>query len=331
MLETIDVRASLRHAPRGLSGWHYRRSASGVTSHSHPAPPPGVSLCTYSQTPDGQHRVRVEGNLTSLVHGSDKACYSLRLEEAGEARTALLDHAADLLGDVPPAGSWDVHRLDPSMTYVLPDDQETGDVVRGAHEAFRVIANPRQVVSLHNDQTATLRRSKSHSLTVYDKAAEARSKGVYPDVKNLLRVEQRIRPRNATGEWAMKPDLSDLDALAVKSWEDQLTTLSDIGVRMAATQTLMLVRALIRGGATPNAALRLAAVVELERSTGPGVLAALGVAQSTGERWRSDVRRYLKNSGGEDAALDDFNSMLAEMLPAFAAEHEVTVKKRTKP
>jgi hypothetical protein len=334
VIETVEARADLRHAPRGLGGWSSYRSPKGITTYSHPSPPPGVTSCRYVRTLDGVHRGRIEGNLTALRFGPSKTCYSLRPADLPAARDALLDAAANLLGDVcPDAAAWDVHRFDPSATYRLPDDVLPSELVIAAHAAFRVMAEPRHVVSLHNDQTATWIRAKWRSVMVYDKGAESRRRGVVPDAANLLRIEQRIRPRRATGEWAEmnKSTLAEIDALATKSMAENLELLSDLGVRMAAAQSLTLIRALLRGGASPNAALRLAMAVELERSYGSRSLEAVGLAESTAHRWRSDIKRYLAASGGMDAATADLSEVLATMVPTFADEHEVTVTRKGKP
>lgn len=333
MIETIDVRATLRHAPRGLAGWDCTRRADGRTSFRYPAPPPGVSLCSYARTPDGDHRARMEFNATSLVHGPEKACYSLQESEMGAVVSAALEAASSLLGgSVPGPEGWEIHRLDPSMTYALPDDLPCPEVVTAVHRAFRLLAEPRHVVSLHNDQTATWIRAKWRSAEVYDKGADARRKGIAPDVLNLLRVEQRIRPRNATGDWKMarRTNLAQVDALAARSMAENLQLLADLGTRMAAGESLTLVRALIRGGASVNAALRLSAAVELERAFGGEALQLLGVADSTARRWSADTRKYLAASGGVDAALEDLPTLLAGMVPAFAAEHDVKITRKGK-
>jgi hypothetical protein len=333
VLETIDARSPVRQAPRGVGGWNYRRSARGVTSFTHPEPPPGVSMCSYSRTPEGEHRVRLEGNLTSLLHGPDKACYSLTSDEVPAAVGAFLD-TADVLLDgsgVPGPSGWDVHRLDPSMTYALPAGLTAAEVVVAAHQVFRLLANGRQVVSLHNDQTTTLRFSKWRSVVIYDKSAEAKAKGILPDA-DLLRIEHRIRPRNASGEWkAMSPNLAQVDAMLAKSQTDSMTLFFEVAEKVSASGQLALVRALIRGGASINAALRLASVVQLQKEFGGSVFESLGAAQSSAERWRSEVRRYLKASGGEEAILEDIGALMEQMVPAFAAEHDVTITKKPRP
>jgi hypothetical protein len=291
-----------------------------------------VSLCSYARTPDGDHRARLEVNGTALVHGPAKACYSLRRDEMPLAVDALLAVARDLLGDALGPAAWDVHRFDPSITFALPEGTPAAEVVVGAHRAFRLLAEPRHVVSLHNDQTATWIRAKWRSVMVYDKRAEALHKGVVPDVSNLLRVEQRIRPRTATGDWKMarQTNLGDMDALASRTMTDSLQLLGDIGVRMAAGQSLALVQALMRGGASLNAALRLSAVVELERSFGGGALTQLGAAESSAKRWRAEVRKYLEASGGEEAMVESLPGVLEQLVPAFAAEHDVKITKKAK-
>jgi hypothetical protein len=276
----------------------------------------------------------MEANLTSLVYGADKACYSLRPGELLAGVAAYLSAAGQLLGDVPDSSAWDVHRLDPSQTYALPAEFPVPPVVLAAHRAFLGMATPRQVVSLHNDQTATFRLAGWRSVMVYDKGAEARAKGIYPAAPNLLRIEQRIRPRNASGEWeAMKKmTLAQLDEALFQVKTDSVELLGHLAQKLGASSQLIVVQTLMRGGASLNTALRLATVIQLHEEFGPAGLTMLGGAESTVFRWRAEVRKYMKAAGDEQTAMDEsLPDLLAVMVPAFAADHEVTVKPRVKP
>lgn len=331
MLETIDARATVRRAPAGVSAWHYRRSASGVTAYTHPEPPPGVSLVAYSRTLAGEHRVRVEANLTTLLYGPEAAAFSLDRDDLRPAISAYLDHCSGLLAGagLPGAEEWDLHRVDPSATYALPDDVPTCDLIEAAHRAFMGAANSRQTVTLHNSETVTYRQAKWRSWTVYDKAAEIVRKGQTPPRPNMLRLEARIRPRTGSGEWKiMSPNLAAVDDLIAKSQSENLEMLASLATRVGAASDLALVRMLMRGGATLNTALRLATVADLDARFGPAVWKSLGAAERSAQRWRAEIRQYLDASGGEEAALEDLAEVLGHLAPMFAKEYSVTIKRR---
>jgi hypothetical protein len=287
-----------------------------------------VSLCTYARTPDGDHRVRVEGNLTTLLHGDGSAALSLHPDELPAAVSGFLEAAAGLLpsAGLPAPAGWDVHRMDPSATYLLPEDLPVALVVDAAFRAFMVAASPRQVVTRHNSQTVTYRMSKWRSWTVYDKGAEIAHKtpgATAPD--NLIRMEARVRPRNATGEWKESaPTLAAMDTLLSRSVAESAAMMGNVAQYVGATGTLAVVRLLIRGGCTLNTALRLASVMDLSEAFGDQVLNDLGGSERSVARWRAEVKRYIEAAGGEDALQAELPGLIATAMPAFARDFTVT-------
>lgn len=324
MLETIDARCSLRSAPRGMSSWHYSRSAQGMTKHVHPDAPEGISRIEYTRTPAGDHRLRVEGNLTSCRYGKAAAVASLGPDDLDDAVTSFLDRAGSVVNRaIPERDEWDLHRLDPSRTLLLPQGIETSQAVAAAESAWSVIANPRQVVSRHNRETVTFRHSLWRSWSVYDKTSEAASRGLTAPPR-ALRLEARIRPRKGSGAWKeLAPTLELTTAardLIVSETDELLMTIAE---RLGATSSLAMVRALQRGGATPNQALRLATFMHLAESLGQDVLDGIGIPASTARRWRAEVRKFYNAGGGdEQATLDGM-----EMIPLLAAQFVETLQR----
>jgi hypothetical protein len=273
----------------------------------------------------------VEGNLTTLLHGGSAAAFSLHPDELPSAVDAYLDAAYDLLpgSGLAAAAGWDVHRMDPSSTYLLPDDLPVAAVVDAAFKAFHTAANSQQSVARWNNQTVVWRRSRWLSWTVYDKGAEVfgKSKGATDVPTNLLRMEARVRPRNATGEWKeAAPTLAAMDTLLQKSVNESAAMLSNVAQYMGATGTLAVVRLLIRGGCSLNTALRLASVMDLSEAFGDQVLNDLGGSERSVQRWRSEVKRYVEAAGGEAAMRDELPGLIATALPAFARDFAVEVK-----
>lgn len=311
--------------PRGLDGWDYRRSARGAVSYSLPDKPEGVSLVSYSRTPDGDHRVRVEANLTTLLYGPEAAALSLHRDDLVPAVTAYLENATRLLrgAGLPNASGWDVHRMDPSVTYRLPEDLPTSDVIDAAWRAFVGRANGRQSVARHNGETVTFRQSKHLSWTVYDKTADLARKG-QPAPANLLRMEARMRPRNDTSKTAQRPDLAAVDQMHEIALAQATDMLGTVSQRVAASSQVAVIRAMMRGGASLNTALRLASVVQLTESFGDRGLISIGGAESSVRRWKAEVRKYLDASGGEDALRQDIPALLDVALPMFARDFAVT-------
>ncbi len=320
MIETLDARCNLVRMPLGVDLWHFRRSASGAKSWSHPEPPPGLSLLSVSQTPAGDLRCRVEGNLTSLYAGDpDAAVASLREEELPGAVDAFVGTAQDLLGNspVPELHRWDVHRLDPSQTLVLPDSTPARTVVKALSQSWATTRRKGTVLSGHNNETVLLRLSKHRSWTVYDKATEALKKGnrlVSPEA-NLLRMEARLRPRQDKSEtgkdWNPTLHITQKDTDMIRN---ELDTLGEALSQVSASQLVLQVRAFIRGGATPNEAMRLSTVATLVATFGPEILTDLGTPERTADRWRSEVKKYLiaSDPSGDpmEGAIDDLPTVI---------------------
>lgn len=319
MLETIDARCNLVRMPLGADLWHFRRSASGAKSWTHPEPPPGLSLLSVSQTPAGDLRCRAEGNLTTLYAGDpDAAVASLKEDELHGAVEAFVGTAQDLLENSPVPGlaHWDVHRLDPSQTLVLPESTPARSVVAAAHKAWATTKKKGTVLSGHNNETVTLRLSKHRSWTVYDKAAEAVKKGNRLTVPlHLLRMEARLRPRQDKSEtgkdWNPTLNLGPRDVDMVSK---ELDALGEALSQVSASTQLLQVRAFLRGGATPNEAMRLSTVASLVASFGPEILTDLGTPERTADRWRSEVKKYLMASdpSGDplEGAIDDLPTVV---------------------
>lgn len=324
MLETVDARCTLRRPPRGLASWNYSRSSVGVVSYRHPEPPDGLSLISFSQTPAGDNRLRVEGNLTACRYGRSAAVASLDRDDLAPAVQSFLDLASGSITSaaLPEQADWDLHRLDPSRTVVLPQHIDISEAVSAADQAWSVMANPRQVVSRHNRETVTFRYSKWRSWSVYSKTAEAASHGLTAPPR-ALRAEARIRPRVGSGPWkdlAPTLDLTADDLEMIVSETDEL--LESIASRIGATSTLAMVRALMRGGATPNVALRLASFMSISDSLGQDVLDGIGVAPSTARRWRAEVRKFYAAGGGDDQV--DLDGL--EMVPLLARQFVETLQ-----
>lgn len=307
-----------------MSAWHYSRTAAGMTSHRHPDPPEGISLVSYTRTPDGQHRLRVEGNLTTCQYGKRAAVASLDTHDLDDAVTSFLERAGSVVGlGLPERTEWDLHRLDPSRTVLLPQGIETSQAVAAAEAAWSVLANPRQVVSRHNRETVTFRHSKWKSWSVYDKTSEAASRGLLAPPR-ALRAEARVMPRKGSGPWKELAPTLELTTAArdlIMSETDELLT--SIAERIGATSSLAMVRALQRGGATPNQALRLATFMHLAETLGQDVLDGIGIPSSTARRWRAEVRKFY-TAGGGDAQVE-LDGM--EMVPLLAKQFVETLQR----
>lgn len=314
MLETIDARAGLREIPRHVQrDWALSRSRTSVR-YSHPEPPPGISLVTVSGVCDGSIRGRVEGNLTSLLYGPDAAVGSLDLGDLEPALDRFLEVTTELIGTVPGPDRWDLHRLDPSQTFELPP----GDlplVLAGFRDTMRA-AYPGDVTD--HGSTVVHRLTKFLSRTLYSKTAEAKARGKWaPD--GLLRAETRLRPRRArSAEWAsFMPTLAltdrDLEVIVA-----EVENLSSLVSKTTAAGVYGLAATLRRGGASPAAALRLAAAGIIDQEL-PGALTDLGVPERTRRVYRSDARKYLEAAGGE-AAVDE--GMAVQLVRYLARAHE---------
>lgn len=323
MLETIDARTHVGELPLAVRGrdaaaWDYRTSAGGRASFSAPKAdlPAGLSLVAFYADPDGGWRCRAEGNLTTLLYGDGTAVGSLDLDELEPATVAFREAVRGVVqGPVPPADEWDLHRLDPSRTVVLPDHVPASLVIEAAWQGWNLNKRTGQTLSRHNDETVTLRLAKHRSHSVYDKRAEALHKGsrfVRPDSPGLLRLEARVRPRLAQSadlrDWRPTLNLTPKDHEMINAENDLLT---DALMSMVGATVLTQVRAFLRAGARPSEAVRLTTTVLLVAQYGDGVLEDLGVPRATAKRWRKEARDFLATQT-EDDLIDDLPAVVRQ-------------------
>lgn len=309
-METVDVRTDLDYPVKGLSDWKYSRPSHEVSTWKHPSPPPGISLLTVSRTPTSRCRVRLEGNLTTALYGLGSAVGSLERSEVPAAAGALLTLAEEATGRTLPAPSaWDLHRGDPSTTLLLPEGHTVRDVVLHLHREWMLRRNRRQTVTLVNDQTVTFQHSGWHAWSVYDKTAEALRRG-HPCPPRAMRLEARVRPRKGSGAWKAARTTLDLND---NDWSLIMTELDamqhDLVTKLAGVTLAGMIRALERGGASPNAAHRLAARMLLEQALGRDSVADT-LPTSTAERWRAEARKFYTAGGGDDAYEADGEAMV---------------------
>jgi hypothetical protein len=328
VIETVDARTAIGHAPRGIGSWHYSRSATGVVTYRHPAAPAGVSLCTYSRTPQGDHRLRVEGNLTTALHGEGAAALSLHPDELTSAVDAFRGLAASLVGEeVPEAGAWDLHRLDPSKT--VDAGVGVGDWLDAAGRSWGRLRTARQAVVRYQGDGCSVRwqHAKWRSWEVYDKTAEVAARGGECRA-GLLRMEARIRPRKGSGDWKRALPTLALDAETRRLVMGELDSLADSVVsKAAAVGAGGVMLALVEAGVPPNTAVRLAGFLVVGDQLGPAFFTErLGIPAKTVERWRAEVRKALGSEASEARMAGIFKTvsgdMLATELPEVFARDE---------
>ncbi len=248
--------------------------------------------------------MRVEGNLTTLLHGEGAAALSLHADELRAAVDCFLDVASGLIGEqVPPAGLWDLHRLDPSRTVDV--GAGVGEWLDAAGRAWGRLRKPRQAVVRYEGDGVSVRWQHAlwRSWEAYDKSAEVAAGGGVPPRAGLLRLEARVRPRKGSGDWKRAEPTLALDSETRRLVMAELDALSDSVVsRAAAMGAGGVMLALVEAGVAPNTAVRLAGFLTVGDQLGPGFFQdRLGIPAKTVERWRAEVRKAL----GPDSAEKD--------------------------
>lgn len=302
-----------------------------MTSYRLPEPPAGVSLCSYVRTPDGSHRLRVEGNLTTALHGEGKACGSLHADEVSAAADSLLALVgASVEATLPARARWDLHRLDPSRTVSAGESRD--GLLEGALRAWEAARTPRQTVARYNRETVRWQRSGWRSWEVYDKSSEMESRGWQP-IKGLVRLEARVRPRKGTGAWKDCAPTLAFDAQTRGMVMDEIEALGrSVVARAAAVGMLATIEMLVEGGVPANSAMRLAAYLAVADEMGQDSLTRVGISDQTIRRWKREIAAALGDPATrEDRAALIFGRISQEVLafdlPDVYAKDIAPVKK----
>jgi len=273
----------------------------------------------------------VEGNLTAALHGKNATAGSLEGHELAPAVDRLLDSVADW-GRVlmPEKEQLRLTRVDPSRTVRVPAGSAPA-VVEGFARAFGPWAGGRRsaVLTRGAGLTARLQHSKSRSLTVYDKGAEAGGKGqVVPD-EGLVRFEARVRPPKVQAWKELELTMADVreGGPAADAAKMELDQVEQLLGQISAHEVEGIARQLRAGGASPQAAVRLAGVLQYVDAMGwAAVPAAFEIPERTVERWRLDARRYIAAAGGAEGFLTREARNLADLLGADYTATEAALR-----
>lgn len=288
LLETIALSGQLHEAGRQtkLRDWRLFAVPNGVKRWIAPPDlmPEAVGHLSLSRDPALTWRVHVEANLTSLAHSKVLKYASLHSSELAPTLNHLIALVLDVVDQAPYGHeSWMVKRFDPSRTYRVGDALD--DVLGSARDSWMRRKNGRQTLSevTSTGRTVTLKFSKGHSWSVYDKSAE--HEGAPP---GLARVESRVRPQKPLTLAALEAGMNEHDD--VDSAIESLTAIvGEAGMQM--TQHL------IRGGAEPAEALRLGMPALLLAQYGEHALHNAGIPVSSARRIRARIRELLDAAG----------------------------------
>lgn len=307
MLETVSATAlapRMAGLPHMSVGWGSSRKADGRTSYTCEKPdrPDGVtSVAVYPEpgTP-GEWRIRFEGNLTSALYGEAAKAGSLTREELAPARDALLGAVIEWAG-LPRYFSeegpdiWGVTRLDVSTTWALSESPEP--LIRSAGPLLASLCSTQRAVfsqyTRAGGTTAKAQLSKGRVHRLYNKGVEAGFTG-----RHAMRLETQIRCKQLAGWKRLGLSLAlEREGLDMASEEQSQVERLIWGATAVAGEGM--VELLMRGGASPNEAIRLWGAMAIAEERGWD---ALPVPARTAQDWRLRVGRYLKAAGGPEAA-----------------------------
>lgn len=327
MIETIAGLADTRRNVGRLlpEDWAYQRHPGGrqVWACRRPEKPEGVSAVILSETPVGDRYLTLEGNLTAALYGSRAAVGSLRVDQVQDARDRLFSAASEWAGlDLPDPHEFRLSRVDPSATYRVAKGVSAFQVVRAYADAFLVLATGRAVAqrtdSTHG-ATALLRLTKARSWQVYDKGAEARTRGIELG-SAAVRCEPRVRPNKInSGHWKGIQGTMAIEAAVMDASDQELREMLAAVQKITGATAVALMGALQQGGASPNEAARLVGAALVAEGGGWETLQENGVPERTWRRWRADFKRYLEAAGVE---LDDLAQDVGQYLgsPLYAED-----------
>lgn len=318
--------------PLTLDHDHFRRVATQTgPAYFYRDPPEGISSLGYLSLPSGL-TFAVEGNLTSVLYGSEAKAGNLTEDELAPALARLVDvgfEAVDGAGyPYPRARLLQVSRMDTSVTRVLPPSVPVHEFVRtlAAHELRTWKPGKkgnRFSVAGSNGLTATHgTRGGDLYLRGYEKTAEAHANG-HPCPPNVFRAEAERRPRQ-------RPYLEELDVVLETAHSDA----DRIGkwVAEATAETNLVAAQALRDGMValgeadnPAEALRLCGAASVLASKGiAGLVDQGGISRSTAYRIEKRIETLMvAATGGKtltamEQAYDSATALLARDLVASA-------------
>jgi hypothetical protein len=303
MLETIAANSEIDLRGMNLGGWNESRG-QGYVRYTLPHLPAGISQVAIFNTPKGAS-LRIEANLTSLLHGSWRSSGSLHEDEVVQAVAVFIHQAQNLVGRAasPHPELWNLIRWDASCTYQLPPAVPAGLIVRDAADNFAQAVKGRQVAIRYvsNGATAVHQQSKSKLRRVYESAPAAHSAGKC-EIGNALRVETQFRPKGkqihhldeiGTVVTMAKQEIKDMTALL-----DQLAHLSAQSTQATAAALIAGQRALGEEP-DPREALKLAGIAQIISMEGMSGCIKLGVSRHTVYKWNARIKNLLQAEGEE--------------------------------
>lgn len=303
MLETIAAKTEIDTRGMNLGGWD-SAEGRGYRSYVCPEKIAGISQAKIFMTPTGS-TFRLEGNLTSLLHGSFNSSGSLHQDEVAQAVATFVRLASTLVGRHVSQHQelWKIVRWDASQTYQLPPAVPAGLLVRDAADEFAGAVKGRQLATryISNGATAGHMISKAKVRRVYESAPAAHSAGKR-EIRNALRVETQFRP--------VGKQIRYLDEIGtvVRMAEDEIqnvTALLDQLAHLSATSTQATAAALIAGqralGETPDPreALKLSGIAQIIAMEGISGCVNLGVSRHTVYKWNARIKALLQAEGEE--------------------------------
>lgn len=303
MLETIAAKTDIDIRGMNFGGWD-AQEGRGYRSYSIPQTPIGISQARVFITPTGS-TFRMEGNLTSLLHGAYNSSGSLHPEEVALATAVFLTQAGLLVGShvslFPEL--WQYVRWDASLTYLLPYWVRTGLLCRAASDKFAESVKGRQVATRYvsNGVTAGHTLSRSKMRRVYESAPAAHSAGKR-EIRNALRVETQFRP---VGKQVRYLDETGAVVTMAKQEMTEMAALLDQLAHLSAQSCQATAGALIAGQvalgekADPREALKLAGIAQIISMEGIAGCVSLGVPRATVYRWNARIKALLQGVGEE--------------------------------
>lgn len=255
-------------------------------------------------------RLKVQANLTRLVHGADGKAWTLHPDEVSVAVLMMLGESQRVLPEAERDPSrWRLSRVDASVTSGFASDDVALAFPAWA-SAFWSLGSGRRTTSQPGPRSLMHVYTQEVKVRLYDKTAETiANTGKAPAGPHLVRLEEQVNglsARTAYGE-----SLQGLmDTGAVMAQERLNTWLHKIGPAALAGDFEKIRVRLALGGVTPQRSYVLAGVVLILRSGGVDAIVNSGVSRSVAYKWCAEVRSalgaaYLDDDYGVPFSLDD--------------------------
>jgi hypothetical protein len=249
---------------------------------------------TFGDTP--RLRLKVQANLTRLVHGADGKAWTLHDEEVPVGCLLMLGEAQKALQGASGAfADWRLSRVDASVTVGL-QSEDVNLAFPAWAAGFWALHGGRRQTSQPGPHSLAHQRTQECKVRMYDKSAETLARtGKTPEGPHLVRLEEQTMGRTVRAAYGETlAELVEGGAVVAKTrlaeWVDR------IPAAVASDGDALFAR-LHLSGMSAERATSLVHAAQVLRSAGVEGLMSRGISRATAYRWATEIRNALGAQG----------------------------------